>query len=316
VGNAPFYIFTLNYGIYTDTSVPLSMRINDYAEWLFPYRAIRTVSSFFELLRAQQIPAAAQTLAQAIASMFDVHKMSYPSGQANGLFGYFMVLGAIYLVYHGNLRLLIPAFWFVSTFLYMGVGTVSISHYVPIDISYVRLMLIYLPSLGLIIGFALTDLSERGRRGVRNCIVALALFLIVLPLFTNALLMIHYIDMSQYRAVWPLVQLGNFVKGLPEAQGADALRIYLRPIFPLDLYTSYKYRTLAMPLDFPDCNWLPANGYLVLLKPNASIALACNLTEVYRPPPLPQYLLQFNLLDNNTFGSYENTTVYYRASPP
>jgi hypothetical protein len=242
--------------------------------------------------------------------LFDAHQMQYPTALSNGLFGYFAVASAVYLLIRRNTRFLIPGFWFVSTFLYMGLGTVSLTQYVPIGIGYVRFMLIALPALGPIIGFGIADALDlvKGKPMIHRSVVSIILIALVGVLFLNSLVIIQYINLSQSKYVYPLIQIGNFAKTLP----ANAI-LYQYPILPLDVDMQYRYTPITAwgPLYLNSNCSGTANDSYIIMYPNVTMETACNLTQVFVPSPAPPELVQYDLFDNYGFGTYYNLTVYY-----
>ncbi|MGI0141038.1 MAG: ArnT family glycosyltransferase [Candidatus Micrarchaeales archaeon] len=314
-GHGPFYILTLNSNIYSSVSGSVP-QFNSYINWLFSFDLTRYANAIYGMFAGgQSYSSIASYIYSSLTTGFlTPQNFQYWSNQSSGLFAYFAIAGIIYLLLKRNMRFLIPALWFGSTLLYLGYGTTSITEYVPIEFAYVRLMLIFLPALALIIGFAATDVFEIGINGAKNRIVALlhrllhdllSLVLIgaIALLFANSLLIIQYINVSQYVYTYPLVQMGQFIATIPQ----DAV-IYTNPIMS-SIYDSYKHVYLSYQTSWAEnCTNLNGQEYLIT-SINETFASNCNLTVAYAPPALLGYE-KYNLFQNPSFGLFTNLVVY------
>ncbi|MDE1855357.1 MAG: glycosyltransferase family 39 protein [Candidatus Micrarchaeota archaeon] len=279
IGNPPLLVFSLNYNAYS-AGAGHTPQIGNYTRWLFPANP---------------------------ASQLNPAQAAYSSGMSSGLYGYAALLGAVYLLFRRNFRFFVPAFWSVSTLLYMGYGSLSLLDYVPISYSRVRFMLIFIPALALIIGFSLLDMAEILRKNRLKILGLLLPGLIVIALFINSAGIIQFVGLSQYKHTYQLSQTGSFLLGLP----AD-VPVYGN-IEPLDVYAHYKPNFVESEYDFFPPFYFGSNCSM-LAVPNASVAKICGLREAFASSQPPAYLDAYRLFDNDSFRIYENITVYYKAA--
>ena len=297
----PLYILTLNSNIYSSFSGAMP-QFNSYIIWLFPFGLTSAINS---ISAAPNLQALSVSLSQVINNFFNVHVIQYGANQSDGFFGYFAALGLLYLIARGNKRVILPALWFLFTFLYLGLGTLSFSRYIPIGIAYPRLMLLYIPAMALIMGFAAANVLEFKKAKLRDYLSVGLLAAMVAFLFLNSLLIIRYVDLSQHAYIDPLLQISRFIGNLP-----TNITIYSPPI-PLSLYTDYRYNFTGLPPIDATCGRMRDNSY-VIMDPNASIESACNLEKLFAPQP-NSTLSQYDLFDHSSFGVYNNVTVYHRV---
>jgi hypothetical protein len=276
--------------------------LHSYLEWLFPCGITAKLNS---AIGASSADAMLGSLQQLLNSLFNVRAMRYGAYQSDGLFGYFAVMGLIYLIWRWNSRVLLPALWFVFTFLYLGIGTLSLSRYIPIGIAYPRLMLLYIPAMALIMGFAASNALEPWDAEPRNYLSAGLLALLAVFLFINSFLIIQYIGLSEYAYADPLLQVSRFVSTLP----ANAV-VYAPNDLPLAIYTDYRYDFLSMPTIGTDCGGLRGGSYVVM-NHNARIENVCGLEKLFAPES-SSAMEQYDLFSNSIFGFYYNVTVYHR----
>ena len=281
--NNPLYIFTLNSRIYSSLPPNAQPQFQSYVGWLFPFNPLQ----------------------QTLNSLFNAHAVQYGANQSDGFFGYFAAIGLLYLAARRNKRVLIPALWFIFTLLYLGLGTLSFSRYVPIGISYPRLMLLFIPAMALIIGFAAANLLEFKRPALHDRVSVVLLAALATFLFLNSLLIIQYVGVSQYAYVEPLLQVSKFMGNLP------ANTTIYTPGIPLSAYTDYRYNYLFLPAIEADCSGLRSGSYVVM-DPNASIESACSLQKLFTPQP-DNSLSTYDLFRYSAFGTYGNITVYYHG---
>ncbi len=278
--NDPLYILTLNSRIYS--SLPGALpQFNNYVGWLFP------------------------SLPQNLNNLFNVHAIQYGANQSDGLFGYFAAIGLLYLIVQRDRRVLVPVLWFAFTFLYLGLGTLSFSRYIPIGLAYPRLMLIFIPAMALIMGFAASNVLAFKKAGPLNYLSIVLLVAMISFLFLNSLLIIRYIDLSQYAYIEPLLQISKFIGTLP----ANAT-IY-SPAIPLSLYTHYRYSIMGMPAINANCSLMRSDSYVVM-DPNASVESACNLQKLFAPQPQTE-LAQYDLFKYSSFGVYDGVALYHHG---
>jgi 4-amino-4-deoxy-L-arabinose transferase-like glycosyltransferase len=305
----PLYIFSLNFHIYS-SSVSPQPSFSRYVLYLFPFNLAQNFNNLILLLHNEGIGPAYNYLRN---WLFNASTFDYQAGQGQiiGLIGYATVLAVLYLFVRRNLSFWLPALWLVSTMLYLGYGTVSLTKYIPIGYNNVRFMLLFVPSLALIVGIAAADIVDFGKDRAKharqpNLIKAaryLLIFLLVattLVLFINSVLAIRFISLSEYSWIYNLIVIGKYVENLP-----SNATIYSN--YPIAEYARFSRTFYMLPLN---CSQITKGSYVVL-NYNETYASKCNLVPVFQPK-VPNYLLKYNLFANNSWGTFFNTTVYYR----
>jgi hypothetical protein len=309
-GKPPFFLFTANSNLYTNLQVA-TPQFFTYVAWIFPYHIWSTFTTIInEVITNQTMLSLLITIYNQFAAFFNTSTIQSMSGISNGLFGYFAIASASYLLLRKNTHFFIPGFWSLSTFLYLGLGTVSLTHYVPIGIAYVRMMIVLLPGLALVIGFAVADLLEINKSKFYRYVTLSIVVLLIGLLLTTSFVIIRFVDLSQYVYVYPLEQVGNFLKNLGPNVSVSMYTIF----FPIQPYIPYNYgiSLIVRPNSQENCTDVTPNSYILIEHPSSSFGNMCNSTEVFGPPyMLPAYLSQYNMFNNNPYGSYTNITVYY-----
>jgi len=308
----PLYIFTLNSHIYSTISSPKTS-FGNYVNYLFPFSAVLTIKTIFSMMYTHSglIPIFKYLENQ----LFNASTFNYVIGQIVGLSGYVMIMAVIYLFIRRKLSFWLPGLWLISTMLYLGYGTVSITKYIPIGYSYLRFTLLFMPAVALIIGIAAADILDfgktnagsnkrrkhmRGTTKVVKYLLVAALVIITAVLFVNSVLAIRYIDLSQYNWVYNLIAIGKYVSTLP----SNAI-IYSN--YPISEYSGFSHVVNFIPLN---CSNIGKGSYVVI-NYSESYASECNLTEVLRPV-MPKYLSKYDMFATSSFGTFYNATLYYR----
>lgn len=245
------------------------------------------------------------------SNIFDAHTGWFTDGSnlSMGLFGYFCAASVLFLLLRRNFSFLIPLFWFISTLLYLGLGSMSLTHYVPITYFYVRFMLLSLPAAALIIGFAATSALELGKGKKKKYAVAFLTALAILVLFLNSLVLISYVGISQYKYVYPFLQFATQIKTLP------ANTLYIPEGIPFAVYVNYNYHIISLPppsLSATNCSNFVSGVYLIA-RPNLTAGGGCANLRPLLTPKAPEYLASYDLFDESGFGTYYNYTLYYAS---
>ncbi len=312
-GFGPFYIFTLNSDIYGSTPWA-HPQFQEYIIYVFPFGVLDNASRIAGVIHATGSFSAAGAFAW--KWLFDAGSFNYPFYQTIGLFGYFGVLSALYLLLRRSNKLWLPVLWFVATLLYLSYGTVSITRYAPIGYSYSRFALMFLPALTLIIAFAIADAMDFGRdmerkkrgadagriKAVRYILVAVVAIGVAV-LFANSILAIRFVDLSQYEYVAPLIETANFINSLPTNA---TIYVYMTPVWE---YTNFS-RNLPS-FDPGSCNSIVTPSY-VIEQYNETLAARCDLKPIFRVYQ-QQGFSSYNLFNDSSFGTYYNTTVYFHG---
>jgi|GEM_PF-1978278 4-amino-4-deoxy-L-arabinose transferase-like glycosyltransferase len=301
-GNPPFYVFTINSSAFWNFC-PQS-RFGSYLSWLFPDNLVNGIGGIMNILVGR---ASLSTLNPIISQFFTISNSKLVEGQALGLYGYFAIFGAICLLSRRRFYSLIPALWVAVTFGYMSFGILSISKPLFICTAVPRLMLIFTPALSLLIGMGLASLTEAPKsRAFRYAAYIIALA-VILALFYSSYVIINYSAISQYKYIYPVLQIADFIKGLP----ANA-SIYAAAI-PIDIsYTGAGHNVYGLGPGVAGCGSIPNGSYFVMPR-NYTLQSLCNLTIAFTPkPPLP-YMYNYTLFDNYSFGTYYGYVVYHRS---
>ncbi|MDE1868456.1 MAG: glycosyltransferase family 39 protein [Candidatus Micrarchaeota archaeon] len=298
--NGPLYILTLNSSTYSSVQMP-SVQFFQYLQWLFPYSMVANLTSSVTTVISHQSFAGFSKMLYVFLNPTSANTY-FSANESDGLYGYFAAAAIVFLIAKWNKRMLIPLAWFIPTLLYMGLGSVSLTHYVPIGFAYARLMLIFIPAMSLLIGFAFADFLENKRDGMARFFSYLIAIGLVGLLAANSVALVNYINMSQYAYVYPLLQIAGFVNMLPH----NTAVFTTAPIGP---YVGYDYDIFATPPADQGCRTLTGGDYLVLEGGNATVS-QCGLARVYSPEGAPSYLGRYNLFDNSGFGAFGNYSVY------
>ncbi len=307
-GNGPLYIFTINSSTYSSLNLPTN-QFHSYIEWIFP------LGVYGPLLQLARIAASGTLTAHAAAivlspfsSTLKMIIMAGPPADTYylgvGLFGYIAALSALYLVIRKPKAAIVPLVWIAATVLYLGYGTVSLTHYIPIGIAYPRFMLIFAPALAILAGCAAARIMEGERPGILSATKRLVLLALAIMLLAASVAQIITMDMSEYRTVLPAAQIASFLESLPSNS------IVYRGNIPLVEYLAYSRTILGFRLDNNGTCTFMEHGSYAVLPANATIELLCGLRPVFRPN-VPAYLGQYNLLSSSSFN-YTDYAVYYR----
>ncbi|MDE1855795.1 MAG: glycosyltransferase family 39 protein [Candidatus Micrarchaeota archaeon] len=310
----PLYIIDLNVHAYS-TLAGATPQLSQYLEWLFPFNLQSHYSTLVGYFSSGNIQSALSSASKMIASDFlTPSAFQYAANQSEGLFGYFAAASAIYLALRLNRSVLIPSAWLAITLLYLGMGTASLTSYVPILYAYPRLMMLFLPAIALLIGFAANDVlclaTSRGskaivlaKRIIGSVLLPIGLVLSIF-LFANSVLIVQYIDLSQYHYVLPMMQVGTYIDSLPQ----NAI-VYTRTDIPVIFYTGFRANILGFDTSNYDCSILK-NGSYVAIPINPALASACNLQIAYFPTAMPNST--YSLFNTPSVHQYYNLTVYRR----
>jgi hypothetical protein len=297
LGNPPLYVFEINLSLTWNFCSYYQFPF--YAYSLFPYHITTSLAN--------------GNVEQAIASIFlgpltFTKSMLSPGGgvQSAGIYGYLAVLAALFLAFKKKFSsMLIPVLWFVAELGWIGFGVYGFTPLKFFCVQGVRFMIIFMPALALLIGFALTCLMETPKKRLfRYCAIAVACVIIIVALH-NSYLIIQYVDLSQYKWIYPLLQVDNFIRTLPsnvfiiinEVQLADPTYIGMQH----GAYMIYEQTF--------NCSDVQRAAYVVDSSASG-IASSCNLSLVFAQPPIPAYLDDYTLFNQSSMGTYFNETVY------
>jgi len=217
-----------------------------------------------------------------------------------GIFGYVATFFAIVLFLPPRRRAAIPLFWFIFVLLYLSFGTASLTKYVFMP-QLPRYLLLLAPAAMLIISFGfLTLVEELRKHNIAKMLVELLFVILVLILLANSIVLIKGMAYSQFKYVYPLINVGNFLISQYEAD--PNITVYGDGSFPLGIYTEYKIPIMRVPAE---CSQINHNSLIVVAN-NSKIISECNLTLIYKPPAAPSWLDKYNVLDStgNGFGGY------------
>jgi len=304
----PLYIFTLNSQIYSTTSSPQT-NFSTYINYIFPFSAVSNLNIIFSMVHTHS--GIISILKYLKNWLFNASAFYYITWQTVGLSGYVVVLAAIYLFVRYKLSFWLPGLWLISTMLYLSYGTVSITRYTPIGYAYLRFVLLFMPAVALIIGMAAADILDFGKENARNksingttkvvkYMLIAALAVITIVLFANSLLAIRYIELSQYNWVYNLLAIGRYVSTLPS-------NTIIYSNYQIFEYSGFSHIVNFIP---SNCSYIEKGSYVVI-NYNESYASKCNLVEVLHPV-VPEYLHKYDMFTIASWGTYYNTTLYYR----
>ncbi len=302
----PLYIFSLNSHVYSASQMP-KPQLMTYIRYLFSFNVAWNLSNILAMARAHS--GLISILQYVRYWLFNASAFNYAVWQTVGLFGYATVIAVIYLFVRRNLRFWLPGLWFLSTLLYLGWGTVSITRYIPIDYAYSRFTLLFMPALALIMGFAAADICDFGKNGHEKAsgttkatryALNIALAAVAVVLLANSVLAIRYIDLSQFYWVYNLIAIGNYIETLP-----SSAIIYSN--YPIEEYSGFSHTVVFIP---ENCTYL-SNGSYVVANYSKSFASECNLSVVFTPPAPPRYLKNYDMFRSATGGTFYNITLYY-----
>jgi len=307
-GSNPLYIFTLNSQIYSTTSSPQT-NFSTYINYLFPFSAVSNLNIIFSMMHTHS--GIISILKYLKNWLFNASAFYYITWQTVGLSGYVVVLAAIYLFVRHRLSFWLPGLWLISTMLYLSYGTVSITRYIPIGYAYLRFVLLFMPAVALIIGMAAADILDFGKENARNksingttkvvkYMLIAALAVITIVLFANSVLAIRYIELSQYNWVYNLLAIGRYVSTLPS-------NTIIYSNYPIFEYSGFSHIVNFIP---SNCSYIEKGSYVVI-NYNESYASKCSLVEVLHPV-VPEYLHKYDMFTIAAWGTYYNTTLYYR----
>jgi 4-amino-4-deoxy-L-arabinose transferase-like glycosyltransferase len=217
-----------------------------------------------------------------------------------GLFGYVTAFFAVILLLQPRHRAAIPLFWFIFVLLYLSFGTASLTKYVFMP-QLPRYLLLLAPAAMLIISFGFLTLLEKLRKhNIAKMLVELLFVILVLILLANSVVLIKGMAYSQFKYVYPLINVGNFLISQYEAD--PNITVYGDGSFPLGVYTEYKIPIMGVPAECFQIN----HNSLIVVANNSKIISECNLILIYKPPAAPSWLDKYNVLDStgNGFGGY------------
>lgn len=157
-----------------------------YINIMFPYNILNRMQT---ALNSSTVP----SLVQFFATVTNPASAPNDFGYMFGHYFYFMALSAVLLAVKLDKRLLFPGTWIVSSLLYLGFGTMSLSRYIKVSPVYSRYLLIIVPAAVLMIAFGLTKILElwgggrrkKGEAGYRRYVAYAVVAIILLFLFPN-----------------------------------------------------------------------------------------------------------------------------------
>lgn len=125
-----------------------------------------------------------------------------------GFFYYLVVISIIYIILRKIKKAYIIILWFLSVFLYMQFGTMSIKEYIPMHRLDRHLTIIEIPSI-LLVSVFIYYFSQNRIRKIFSSLLILTLLISFLYYIKN----IHYL---QKGAVEDTIRIFDFIKGLPK----------------------------------------------------------------------------------------------------
>lgn len=246
-----------------------------------------------------------------IYNIFRIRSTDPLGNIAFGYLGYAFLLSSIYLVYRGFRKGALIWYWFAFSLLYLGYGTMSLTHYEPVLYDGPRFFLIAAPAMALIIGIGLAELIRSAARPGMSYRVAVSAFIAaaIIALVWTSMSAIAYIGYSQLAGTEPLIQIGNYINGLPSnavIYGPNDVpwQFYLNGThtYLSEWYSSQQGTCSGLMNTFK----LQEGAYVV---GNITDSSACGLTKVYSPTPV-QWLQGYNLFSDwgtnfSDFNVYE-----------
>lgn len=228
-----------------------------------------------------------------------------------GYFGYATLLSVVYLGFRREKRALMPFLWFLTVFLYLSFGTMSLSAYNFMSYA-VRFLLILVPSMCLLMGIGLVRvLEDCGRIGRRMSpwysgrYVVLALVALgILVLLVKSIYLIQYAEYSGYASVFQLINASQKINTFP-----TSTTLYAESDIPVGFFTGYRYPTSVYD-SFTGCGGVaggslivvssvwPANGTQI-----QSLAANCAGWSVILNPSSPSWFGGYSSFYLSTAGS-------------
>ncbi|MDE1855358.1 MAG: glycosyltransferase family 39 protein [Candidatus Micrarchaeota archaeon] len=204
-----------------------------------------------------------------------------------GYLGFVFFLSAIYLIASNERKSLVPLFWFSFVFAYLGLGSQSLTRYLPV-LTVSRFLILLCPAIALVVGIALSkalEFSRKKRPVVRFAITFAIIYFLVLTLL-NSYFSVMYIQYSQYNAMVPLIETGNYINSLsPNATITGPVDI------PWDVYTNYTHAMVQVGYARFETNCSVVQlfqmqpGYYFVGMNNSTL-LSCGLAPVFTPYPV------------------------------
>jgi len=282
----PLSLITTVTNFYTQSYSGLQSPFYMNIKTLFPY-------SILSIMHNGNASAALEEL---FSSIFSDYGFYYTFG----IFGYVATFFAIVLFLPPRRRAAIPLFWYIFVLLYLSFGTASLTKYVFMP-QLPRYLLLLAPAAVLIISFGfLTLVEELRKHNTAKMLVELIFVILVLMLLANSIVIVKGMAYSQFKYVYPLINVGNFLISQYEAD--PNITVYGDASFPLGIYTKYKILIMGIP---SECSQINPNS-LIIVANDSKIISKCHLTLIYKPPAAPSWLDKYNVLgsNGNGFGGY------------
>ena len=236
---------------------------------------------------------------------------------AFGWIGYAMLICGLYLVAVRFARGVILALWFAIPFIYLGLGSISLTKYIPVFYIGPRYALAFAPAVVLIVGIAFAKLIETAMREGKSSKAVICIFVIAATsfiLFTSIKDCV-FVQYSQLEATEPLIQIGAYLNNLPVNS-----TIYGPYAIPWTTYVDKNRNTVVTgyPLGVIGCHnatklfKMGAGSFLVGQVPDYK---NCSMELVMTPAQLPG-LRNYTMFDNwgtdfyayNIYSYPQNTT--------
>ncbi|MGC8648571.1 MAG: glycosyltransferase family 39 protein [Candidatus Micrarchaeia archaeon] len=311
---SPLYEFSASFEPFAPSTPQLGINI----KMLFGYNLLNNLNSVLSTIIYKGVFKGLNLALNLFLDTFNASKISYID-LSNGLYGYFGMLAIVYLILRKNKAVALPSFWFISTFLYLCLGTSNPLKWTLIG-ARPRYMLIFIPALTLLIGIGISDFLSLSKKQSHKILAYASVAMVLVLLFSSSFVIIKYVGLSQYRITLPEIEIASFLNSLPKnatifeyPQIRLASYLYNRPVMLLGFFTSYSRQIHQISQIPGNCDIIPQNAYVVLQYPNKSIISLCNLTIAYSLPKLPGYLKNYSLLEGyDHYLDFDNASVFIR----
>jgi len=263
------------------TNPSLSYYVNGY----FPYSLIEKI--LVPILRLKP-----GMLYNNIIYLYNsIFNLNYINTNDVGFFGYFALLFGLYLLVVNDRKARFALIWAAFIVGYMEFGSMSITHYFPIY-KLMRFTAIAVPALMLVIGIALSRISEWKRKKIGYTIIAI----VVIFLFVTSIpLDIFYYELNHNTMEYVKLAATQLLKA-PDISNAHVFGPALEPDY-LAYYMKYTPVTGGYEfydngayggVSMPTCDSIPNDSYIIIPSPEiigdfASIGYEINENWAFNP---------------------------------
>lgn len=203
---------------------------------------------------------------QSLGQLFNINELNLNDV---GFFSYFVLLFGIYLFATRKKKYWFVLAWAAFLVTYMEFGTMSVTHYFPIY-KLMRFTTIVAPPLMLVLGFGITDLSDRLFKN-KKLLKLVFIFAIVGFLFATSLPIDYEFYILNHNTTNQIKLMAQDLLKVPDLYNANVFGSALTPYY-LDYYMGYppmksfgQYgngKDLTTVL--PTCSSIPNNTYLII----------------------------------------------------